>query len=51
MFRSMAFNAAPAMAFNAGPAPAPSALAPVQRVRKLFPETWLWKTKTTEYVV
>ena len=25
---------------------APTELAPVQRVRKLFPETWLWTTKT-----
>ena len=31
--------------------PAKSELAPVKRVRKLFPETWLWKTVDTSYVV
>ena len=47
------FDAAPqmnmAMADTAGP-PSKSELAPVTHVRKIFPETWLWKTLDTAYV-
>ena len=31
--------------------PRKTELAPVTHVRKLFPETWLWKTLETSYVV
>ena len=37
------------MADSAGP-PQISELAPVTHVRKLFPETWLWKSLETSYV-
>ena len=48
----VAFMAAPApaaMAFRekGGATARKSELQPVQRVRKLFPETWLWKSATT----
>jgi hypothetical protein len=26
-------------------------LAPVKRTRKIFPETWLWRTETVQYVI
>ena len=38
-----------AMIDTAGPPPK-SELAPVTHVRKIFPETWLWKTLDTSYV-
>ena len=31
--------------------PRKSELAPVTHVRKLFPETWLWKSINTSYVI
>ena len=31
--------------------PRKSELAPVTHVRKLFPETWLWKSVNTSYVL
>ena len=34
---------------NGGSVPTKSDLAPVTHVRKLFPETWLWKTLDTPY--
>ena len=47
------FDGAPqmnmAMANSASPPPK-SELAPVTHVRKIFPETWLWKTLDTSYV-
>ena len=48
------FAAAPNMVMEKsvrGPPPAKTELAPVKRVRKLFPETWLWKSVDTSYVV
>lgn len=46
----MMFNAAPQMNMmmaDSARAPSKSELAPVTHVRKLFPETWLWKTLET----
>ena len=48
MFAESAPNMA--MADGAGP-PRKSELAPVTHVRKLFPETWLWKSLETSYVI
>ena len=49
----MAFaGAAPVAMMNSvkGAPPSKAELAPVTHVRKLFPETWLWKSLETSYV-
>ncbi len=49
-FRSMAVESVAMPMGAAGPPPAVAQLKKPERVRKLFPEAWLWSTQKASYV-